>query len=307
MGELLARTGRTRAGLPVSVNLAPPPDLERFVARFYVTVIDQPADGEVEDIVLNETAMVRVLVRGGWSALAPTRGWRPFDGAVLFGAQRTAMRVRGRGPMATAGFAIRPGGWFGLDERQHGEVADRVEELGGGWGSDLRAACADVDDHVATVDRLIAAVRARVAALGATSDPAMERMERIARADPTVSVVDLADRLGLPPRTLKERARAHFGHVPKVVLRRSRFLDMAAVMRGLAVPDADLAAAMRFYDASHLNREFRLFVDMTPAAFERAATPLLTPGLEVRQQRKLHELGLATAPWLPGSNGEAAR
>ena len=307
MGDLEARTGRTVGGLPVSVNVAAPPDLERFVARFYVTIMDQAHDGEVEDMVLNETAMVRVAVRGDWAVRVPSRGWRPIGGALLFGAQRTAMRVRGRGPMATAGFAIRPGGWFALDPRPHGDVADRVEKLGGRWGADLVAACAEVDDHAGTVERLVAAVRARVAALGAAPDPRMEEVERIARADPTIEVAELAARLDLPPRALKERVRAHFGHVPKTVLRRSRFLDMAAVMRGLAVPDADALAAMRFYDASHLNKEFRLFVDMTPARFERAATPLMTPGLEVRQQRKLHDLGLATAPWLAGSNGEAAR
>jgi len=70
-------------------------------------------------------------------------------------------------------------------------------------------------------------------------------------------------------------------------------------MRGLAVPSADELAELRFYDASHLNREFREFVGMTPAQFRRTPTPLLTPGLEVRQQRKRADLAPhAPAPWL---------
>lgn len=299
MPELHARTGKTKAGLPVSVNVAPPPDLEPYIGRFFVTIIDQPPDQLVEDMILNDTAMVRVLVRGEYHAWAGPRGWRRHEGAVLFGAQRAAMRVRARGSMAMAGFSIRPGGWYGLDPRPAHALADRLEELDGVRRANLVAACAQVDDHQGTVDRLIAVVRARVAAVNGCADPAMAEFERIARADPTTSVAAAAGRLGLTPRALDRQVRAHFGHGPKLVLRRSRFLDMAAVMRGLAVPGADALAPMRFYDASHLNKEFRLFVNMTPAAFQRAATPLMTPGLEARQQRKLRDLGLPAAPWLP--------
>jgi AraC-like DNA-binding protein len=299
MQELSARTGRTRTGLPVSLNVAPPPDLEPFVARFFVTIIDQPDEQVVEDILLNETALVRVLVRGDWDMWVPQRGWRRRAGALLFGAQRRAMRVRARGPMAVAGFAIRPGGWFGLEVRDHRLLADRVDDLDGPWGASLVAAAADIDDHGETIARLVAACRARVADLAGAADPVAAMFERIARDDPTVHVCTVADRLALTPRALEHRIRRHFGHVPKLVLRRSRFLDMAAVMRGLAMPDEETLAGLRFYDASHLNREFRLFVDMTPAAFARATTPLMTPGLEVRQQRKLQDAGApGPAPWL---------
>lgn len=299
MGQLLARTGLTRAGLPVSLNVAPPADLEPFVARFFITIIDQPADQLTEDMLLNETALVRVLVRGEWDMWVPQRGWRRREGPLLFGAQRRALRVRVRGPMAVAGFAIRPGGWFGLERREHHDLADRVESLDGDWGAGLAAATADIDHHDATISRLVACCRARVAALGGTADPVAEAFERIARADPSAAVADIAGSFGITPRGLERVVRRHFGHVPKLVLRRSRFLDMAAVMRGLAMPDEETLAAMRFYDASHLNREFRTFVDMTPAAFARAATPLLTPGLEVRQQRKLQDAGSpGPAPWL---------
>ena len=83
------------------------------------------------------------------------------------------------------------------------------------------------------------------------------------------------------------------------MLRRSRFLDMAAVLRGLAVPDADDLAEERFYDASHLNREFRLFLDMPPNRFRKTPTLLFTPGLEVRQQRKLTDMAMEQAvPWV---------
>lgn len=39
-------------------------------------------------------------------------------------------------------------------------------------------------------------------------------------------------------------------------------------------------------DQSHRIREFRRFIGMTPAEFERTPKPLLTAGLKLRAERK---------------------
>lgn len=297
----VARTGQTVTGLPVSLNAAPADDLAGYVARYYVTIIDQPADALTEDFLLNETGMVRILVRGEWEAMSGGV-WQRWSGPLLLGAQRRALRVRARGPMAVAGFAIRPGGWFGLEPQPASDFVDRVTQIEGAWGAALADAAADIDDHHGTIARMEAAVRSRVAELATPPNEAMARFEMMARADPLMSVGEAAAAVGRSQRQFDRDVRDHFGHLSKTVLRRGRFLDMAAVMRGLAVPATDTHAELRFYDQSHLNREFRLFIDMTPRAFERTPTPLLTPGLEVRQRRKLQDLALLrpgeTAPWL---------
>lgn len=297
----VARTGQTLDGLPVSLNLAPADDLSGYVARYYVTIIDQPADAVTEDFLLNETAMVRVLVRGEWEAFTDGE-WRRWSGPLLLGAQGRALKVRARGPMAVAGFAIRPGGWFGLETAPASDFVDRVMPIPGDWGDVLMTAARDIDDHYGTIARMEAAVRARVAALDIPANETMARFEELARADPLISVSAAASEVGRSQRQFERDVRRHFGHSSKTVLRRGRFLDMAAVMRGLAVPSADALAELRFYDQSHLNREFRLFTGMTPREFDRTPTPLLTPGLELRQQRKLQDLALLrpgeTAPWL---------
>lgn len=299
--ELVARSGETRTGLPVAHNAAPPPHQAGVIGRYYITAIDQPADRVTEDILLSETAMMRILVRGEWEWFKRNVGWIPVAGAMLCGAERRGLKVRCRGPMAVAGFAIRPGGWPLLMPHSHAKVADQIVRVDGDWGTRLEAAAADIDDHTATIARLTAAVEARLPA-DRTITPLIERFETIAREQPTRAVADIAAELGVTPRRLDTLVRAHFGHLPKTILRRSRFLDMAAVMRGLAVADEETLAGLRFYDRSHRNLEFRQFVDMTPAAFERARTPLLTAGIEVRQQRKLADAhGGVAAPWLaPG-------
>jgi AraC-like DNA-binding protein len=295
----IPRTGTTRDGAPLSLSRTPPDDLAPFVARFFVTVFERPADAVLEDFLLHETAYVRVPVIGRWSMLVEG-AWQDHEGPMLFGAQQRRFPVRCVGPIVAAGFAIRPGGWFGFSDVPADALADRLVPIAPGrWHDSLRWACADVYDHEQTFARLHQVVRDQLVVRGAVADLLSARFERIARVDPTRPVTDIAAEFGISGRRLDRAVRQHFGHLPKTVMRRSRFLDMAAVMRGLAVPSADELAELRFYDASHLNREFREFVGMTPAQFRRTPTPLLTPGLEVRQQRKRADLAPnAPVPWL---------
>ena len=108
-------------------------------------------------------------------------------------------------------------------------------------------------------DRL-AALNAEITAAAQSSGRDPKTLRRSAcvlvRTDPTVSVADAAAALGYSSRHFDRLVRAHFGHGPQTVLRRSRFLDIAAVMRGFAVPDADALADLMTRDtvsASRLN------------------------------------------------------
>jgi AraC-like DNA-binding protein len=110
----------------------------------------------------------------------------------------------------------------------------------------------------------------------------MACFEAIAREDSTIQVCHAAERVGMSTRQFERHCCAAFGHSPKVILRRSRFLDMAQAMRGFSEPSAEHFAALRYFDQSHLNREFRHFFDTTPGQFEKVATPLFTAGLKLR-------------------------
>ena len=117
----------------------------------------------------------------------------------------------------------------------------------------------------------------------------MQQFELIARNESTLMVRDVATRLGISERQLERTSRSTFGLSPKVVLRRSRFLDMAAAMRGISNPDEQELAALRYYDQPQMIREFRRFITMTPGQFARTPTPLLTAGLELRNLRKIED------------------
>jgi Helix-turn-helix domain len=297
-GSLSPRTAQSSTGLPLAISRSPAPDLARHVARFFITRFDQGDDAVLEDFLLNEWAYIRVPIGDGWSARSG-RDWVPHEGPLLFGAQCRPFRVQCKGPVMVAGFGIRPAAWFSFCDRSAHALADRLEPVTGSFAARLRWACADVTDHEQTFARMEQVVRAIVRETAREPDPIAERFEVVARHDPARSVAGICRALDVPQQRLERRVRNHFGHMPKTVLRRSRFLDMAAVMRGLAIPDADALAAMRYYDQSHLNREVRLFADMTPAKFRAAMTPLLTAGIEVRQQFKLFERDQHPADALP--------
>ncbi|VVT06495.1 conserved hypothetical protein [Sphingomonas sp. EC-HK361] len=307
-GQLSPRTAQSRTGLPLSISRTPSPDLARHVVRYVITQFDQPDDAVLEDFLMHEWGYLRVPIGDGW-AMRRDGAWHAHEGPMVFGAQQRPFWVRCRGPVIAAGIVIRPASWFTFCDRSANMLADRLESVTGELAARLRWACADVADHEQTFARLEKVVRLMVEESVRESDPIAEQFEAVARHDPSRSVAGICEMLGVPQQRLERRVRTFFGHMPKTVLRRSRFLDMAAVMRGLAVPAADELAAMRYYDQSHLNREFRHFAEMTPAQFRAARTPLLTAGIEVRQQLKLFD---ATAhphdvppPWVRPVQGPA--
>lgn len=271
-----------------SQNFAPPTDLLPFVRQFFVFHAPLPHDFVMVDRLISESAMIRVLLKGDWSAkFADDAEWRREGPAILFGANGRSFGVRVAGPFTVVGVAVRASGWAALFDRKAGDTADAMFALRDFWGDaadvlyDRIAAATDDAGIVAAIE---AVVRARLAEIGSyASDPAMAIFEKIARDDSTIRVADAATRCGLSGRALERRCCATFGLTPKVILRRSRFLDMATAVRGISNPDAEERAALRFSDQSHLNREFRHFIGMTPGQFEKANTPLLNAVLKLRE------------------------
>ncbi|WEK44532.1 MAG: AraC family transcriptional regulator [Candidatus Sphingomonas colombiensis] len=300
------RTGTSHDGHPLSLSRTPPPDLAPFVARFFLLIIERPDDSILESFLLHETAYIRVPVIGQWETQVGGR-WVAYEGPMIFGAQRKRFPVRCAGPIIAAGFALRPAAWFAFSDLPAHRIADRLDPIDGAWGEALRWACEDIYQTDRTFDRLEQVVRDRVNERAVKIDPALERFEAISRLDPSRPVADIARELGMIPRRLDRHVRAHFGHPPKTVLRRGRFLDMAAMLRGFSPTEDGEQALLRFYDASHLNREFRLFLDMPPKRFRDTPTLLFTPGLEVREQRKIAEQAAGHAlPWIAPAASRAA-
>ncbi len=271
-----------------SRNFPPSADLAPFVRRHYVFAADLPADFTIMDRLLSETAFVRILLHGDWAAQMDGDAWSSAGNTVLFGANAHPLPVRVRGPFKVAGFSIKPGGWSALFQQPANLFTDRMLPLQASWPlvadkmfADV-AAAADDDGIVAAME---AGVRAQLAQIGKMrEDMLITRYESIARLDSAAKVEDVSASLGLSVRQLERRCLHSFGMSPKAVFRRARFLDMAMAMRGFSNPSETQLATLRYFDQSHLNREFRTFVQMTPGQFRKSETPLMTAGLKLRSE-----------------------
>lgn len=274
----------------LSRNYAPSAPLAPFIARHYIFSAALPTDYELIDRLLSETPFIRILLKGDWAAENGVGDWHGAGQVVFFGSNSGPLRVRCRGPFNVVGIALRPCGWRALFAERASAFTDTMlplAELWGGAAQSLLRAVEPLEDDAAIIAACEAAVTARLEVIGSWAvDTPMRLFERIARNDSTMKVRDAGRALGLSERKLERHCMTAYGHMPKMVMRRSRFLDMATVMRGLGTPSDLELAELRYFDQSHRNREFRRFIGMTPSAFKNTPTPLLDAGLELRQLRK---------------------
>lgn len=272
----------------LSRNYPPSPELAPYIARHYVFEAELPEDFTLTDRLLSETGFVRILIRGDWRAEIAPGYWASAGPTVFFGPNGFPLPVRVKGPFTVAGFAINPGGWRALFDRSARDYADEMLPLSAAWGSladKLWSEISAATDDAGLVASMEDAITARLAWIGLRQpDEQMTAFAAIARSDSTIRIDDAAAQLGLSIRQLERRCLSTFGLSPKAVLRRSRFLDMATAMRGFSSPSEEELAALRYFDQSHLTREFKRFAGMTPREFRRAVTPLFTAGLNLRSQ-----------------------
>jgi AraC-like DNA-binding protein len=271
-----------------SRNFSPADDLTPFIRQHYVFEGDFPEDHVIHDHMFSETAFVRFLIHGDWAGETSPGKWTNAGNAVLFGPNAKPFGARVRGPFKVAAFSIKPGGWRALFKESATEVADTMVALSKSWGP-IAKTMADGVCAASTDDEIVAAmedgIRAQLKKIGRPrEDVLITRYEEIARKDSTTKVEDIAEELGRSVRQLERRCLRAFGMSPKKVFQRARFLDMAMAMRGLSSASESQAASLRFFDQSHLNREFWKFANMTPGSFKKAETPLFTAGLKLRAE-----------------------
>ncbi|MFN4112789.1 MAG: helix-turn-helix domain-containing protein [Sphingomonadaceae bacterium] len=277
----------------LSRTYRPSPEMAPYVRRFYVFEADLPDELVIEDFLLSETAFIRVLIKGDWAGEIAPQVWSRPGRSLFFGANGLPFKVRVKGSFCVAGAALRPSGWRALFHASHQDYADRLMRLDEVWHSPTDMLEAAMDNAGTDEDKIAAleqTVRARLDRIGRHKvDDKLARFEVIARTDSTRRVEDIADELGLSMRQFARRCLTGFGLTPKAILRRSRFLDMATAMRGFSSPSEQDLAALRYYDQSHLGREFKRFTSMTPSVFAHAVTPLQTAGLKLREESKYED------------------
>ncbi|KPF82083.1 helix-turn-helix domain-containing protein [Novosphingobium sp. AAP93] len=289
----------TRDGQPISYSRAPARDLAPWIARLYVTIVDAPEDYALSCGIFSDAAMLRIQLRGEWTA-ETAEGRREMGRAALyFGPQTRRMPITVKGSFTSVGLSFRPGACHALGKLKLDTMCDKLAPLET-LGMCREEWMALFDESASAEDWCLAmeeAMRRLVRRSGAVEpDPVTVAVEAAAFTNPEITVARLAEQCGAEQRRLERLVRRDFGIPPKQVLRRARALDMASHLRGVADHNEAEALALRYYDQSHLIREFTALFGMSPRQFVDSPQPLMTLSLETRQARRLE----TTARIAPG-------
>jgi AraC-like DNA-binding protein len=298
---IVSAFGVTKNGQPLSYNRAPAADLAGCVARLSVTKIDMPSGYTLSCGLFCDTAAARCQLAGSWGL--PTLGEpQPAGRALFFGPQARLMPVRVTGSFVSVGILLRPGAITAVMGPTIGTYIDKAVPIVSDSLEQLLLSLppdGSPEDWLCAVEDLL---RQRRDNLGAAApDPITARFEEIAFLDPATPVAQAAREIGVDRRRLERLVVRDFGMPPKQVLKRARALDMASHLRGVADDDEAEALALRYYDESHLIREFVELFGMSPRQFTALPQPLLTLALEARQARRLETINRlapgAKRPW----------
>lgn len=290
---IISSNGATRDGQPISYSRAPAPDLERWVGRFYVTVVDMPAEHRLDCGLLSDFACIRVQLRGKWDAITADGPRTTHRAAMFFGPHSQRMPISVTGSFTSVGVFLRPGVCHAMQGPAVPGFIDRLAHFSElGMPEERWLSLFDTD---MTPEECVLAMEGEMRRLiedraVREPDPVSAAFEAAAFADPNVTIAWLAEDLGVDQRRLERIVRRDFGMAPKQVLRRARALDMASHLRGVADLAEAEALALRYYDQSHLIREFTALFGMSPRQFVERPQPLMTLGLESRQARRLEAI-----------------
>jgi AraC-like DNA-binding protein len=305
--ELRSALGHTRGGEPLSNNRAPADDLAPWVARVYATQVEMDPGGTMHCGLISDTPVMRVLFSGDWTARTRDGFGRYGPSALLFGAQTRRMAVTVSGSFAAIGVALKPGAMSALQGPRVEDTLDRIilyDHIYGDkdWGRSEQMI--EWFDPAGPAERWIKVaetlVRQLVERSGAKPpDPVIAAFDKAVFADPNLNLGDFAEEHAIERRSLERQIKRAYGQSATQVLRRARALDIASHLLGVAHDSEAEEAALKFFDQSHMIREFRHFFGTTPRQFARTPQPFMTLTLEARQSRRLEVLGRAQPnyPW----------
>lgn len=307
--ELRSALGHTRNGEPLSNNRAPADDLSPWVARVYAAQVEMDAGHVMECGLLSDTSVLRVLLSGEWTAHT-RNGIRHYGpSALLFGPQTKRMAVSVQGNFAMIGVSLKPGAMTVLKGPDVADALDRIflyDHVYGdrAWGSSEKllgsfGTQGPPERWLKIAEKLVRQLVQRTG--GKRPDPIIAAFDKASFADPNLSLGEFAEEHGIARRKLERMVKKAYGQTATQVLRRARALDIAAHLRGVAHDSEAEEAALKFFDQSHMIREFRRFFGMTPRQFADTPQPFMTMTLEARQSRRLEVLGRALPdedyPW----------
>ncbi|MBV7265763.1 helix-turn-helix domain-containing protein [Erythrobacter ani] len=291
--------GYSKAGEPLSNNRAPAKEIAPWVARVYSTRVDLDPGVEIKCGLISDAPVLRVLFSGSWTAETRDGVGRYGPSALLFGPHTKRLAVSVRDSFATVGVWLRPGAMAALGGPDVASTLNRIilyDHIYGDkeWGTSEQLLewfdpAGPPERWMRVAEKLIMQLIERT---GSTRpEKVIEEFDKEVFRDPNMQICDFAEEHGIERRRLERLIKRAYGQTATQVLRRARALDIAAHLRGVADDREAEEAALKFFDQSHMIREFRTFFGMTPRQFATTPQPFMTITLEARQARRMEVLG----------------
>ncbi|MCA0888839.1 helix-turn-helix domain-containing protein [Qipengyuania flava] len=277
-------TGQTSGAVALRFFL-PPKRLRPFVTTLYHLEIFGEGDELVEDWLHPEWANLRIIPQRTIDAGMAGGPLENLPRAVIVGPTSVTAHFRAR-PGRSWGIGLMPRGWARLSQAPADEYADR-------WAD------AETDPAFAHLAALCGAVPLESGGLAAERDallreltlllaePAAREAEILrfeeALTDPRFhSVAELADALGMSPRTMERFCRRAFGFSPQLLLRRQRFVrSLAKFMLDPSLRWIDTLDG-HYHDQAHFVRDFKRFMTMSPSDYAKLPHPVLAAAAHAR-------------------------
>jgi AraC-like DNA-binding protein len=266
--------------------IRPDPRLHGLITSYYMMTTVNGVAVEIDDYLLPEWSNLRCQLQGcvkvhqkngGASVLLSAPPAQP----MLFGATFCARRIELSGVVRIAGAGIFPRGWqqlFGVSAESWTERIGAPSEI---WGHNptkswqaLSTAATESDIQAAFdtlfLDQLAHQPRPQRSIV-------TEAVEQLLVDANTSSVEDVAKTVGISLRQMERLSYQIFGHSPKKVIRKFRFLRTIAAMPQGMLEGWDEAIDRHYYDQSHFIRDFKQFTGVTPSQFLKSP-PILMYG-----------------------------
>ncbi|KPF63133.1 50S ribosomal protein L20 [Porphyrobacter sp. AAP60] len=247
----------------------------------------------LEDYLMPEWANLRFLDATSVQTVIGAGEVSTSPDFAVTGPTSRAMRFR-IGSGRSWGIGLMPAGWALLTGVSAAEYADRSVDGRADPAFALFTPLADAlaasnEDYAGEL-AMIQSHMARLCAAAPSIDPAIAALNA-ALVDPdTVTVADLAARLGVAVRSVERLSRRAFGFAPKLLLRRQRFLR--SLERFMLDPDLTWLGALdcHYHDQSHFVRDFQRFMGMCPSDYARKDKPLLAAATQARMAAAGHAM-----------------
>lgn len=265
----------------------PSPELAPYVTTYYLTEVSLPEGEVIADWLHPEWANLRFAQNDSWQVAI---GDEPLVSAPHFIATGPTSRAAQfvSGSMRVWGIGLLPQGWARLIAASADQFADHFVD---GANDPAFAAFAPLlgelfggePDPAAEAARIDAFLLKMLSRLPPPADEQRLHAAHTALIDCDMrSVGELAERLGMSPRSLERLSLRAFGFSPKLLLRRQRFLRSLAQF--MLDPSLKWISTLdwHYVDQAHFVRDFHRFMGMSPSHYAGLDHPVLRAAAAAR-------------------------